>query len=560
MPAANPPLPAAVDVVIVGAGATGMALANLLGEEGIRTIVLERHDGIYPLPRAVHLDDEVYRILHEIGVGEQFSQISHAGLGLRLVDRRHRVLAQFERSPTAKALPQANMFDQPDLERVLLNRLASHPTVTVEYGRDVTSVRGAADSVTVHARDTRSGATHAYTAAFVVGCDGANSTVKTAVGGVDVDLGFDQRWLVVDLCSETPLDGWDGVHQVCDSQRAGTYMRVGPKRHRWEFQLLPHEKAADYQGIAALRPLIDPWARAVPTTDLRLLRSVEYTFRARVADRWRSGRCFLAGDAAHLTPPFIGQGLGAGLRDAANLAWKIAVALRNSNAQVVLDSYESERKPHATAMVKRAVMIGRAMSGGGRAATLMRRIWLPMLSKLPALGTLVLSSTTPPLVAGQLVTADARRWRGTLLPLEVVPGPDGPTLIDRRLGRGLSLIALAGLETAHLAEPWAKSVVRVDARSDDPGERALGRWLEAAGARCALIRPDRVVVGLAANAEKLSMQPVVRKLTEARGEHAVAVPTVIECGQGGSPDPRIHRSRNRCGQRRKNANAVRADG
>ena len=165
---------------------------------------------------------------------------------------------------------------------------------------------------------------HDVHADYVLGCDGANSVVRAQIGAAMRDLRFEQRWLVVDVATDADLDQWDGVHQVCDPVRAGTYMRIGPTRYRWEFRLLPGETADDFRSLEALKPLISPWTSRVDDDELELIRVTEYTFRAQIADRWRRGNIFLLGDAAHLTPPFIGQGMGAGVRDAMNLAWKLA--------------------------------------------------------------------------------------------------------------------------------------------------------------------------------------------------------------------------------------------
>ena len=163
------------------------------------------------------------------------------------------------------------------------------------------------------------------------------------------DLEFEQRWLVIDVASTVELDQWEGVHQLCDPERAATYMRIGDTRYRWEFRLLEGETAADFESIEALQPLIGPWVEGIPCDQLELVRVAEYHFRAQLADRWRDRNVFLLGDAAHLTPPFIGQGLCAGVRDSMNLSWKIAGVLSGDLPESVLDTYEVERKPHARA-------------------------------------------------------------------------------------------------------------------------------------------------------------------------------------------------------------------
>ena len=230
--------------------------------------------------------------------------------------------------------------------------------------------------------DRLTGEHESVLATYVLGCDGANSVVRTAIGSTMEDLEFEQRWLVIDVASTVELDQWEGVHQVCDPERAATYMRIGDSRYRWEFRLLEGETAADFESIEALLPLIGPWVEGIPCDQLELVRVAEYTFRAQLADRWRDRNVFLLGDAAHLTPPFIGQGLCAGVRDSMNLSWKIAGVLSGDLPESVLDTYEVERKPHARAMIRLAKLVGVSMTQGGRAGDLLRRADRPA----PALG------------------------------------------------------------------------------------------------------------------------------------------------------------------------------
>lgn len=509
-----------VSVVVIGAGPTGVTAATLLAQQGVDCLVLDRYADVFPTPRAVHLDDEVHRILARMGVGAQFAAISRPAKGLRLLDADSRVLAEFARSAGAgiHGFPQASMFDQPELERLLRAGLARHPSARLRGNVEVTGIVRQAIAgdgrVTVELTDLATGGSDVVSADYVLGCDGANGVVRGAIGARMADLGFEQRWLVVDVATDTDLGQWDGVHQVCSPRRAATYMRVGVHRHRFEFQLLGDESAADFSSVPALHPLLRPWIGADPSrADLRLVRVAEYTFRARLAQQWRAGPVFLLGDAAHLTPPFIGQGLGAGLRDAANLAWKLAAVLRGDLPESVLDSYQSERRPHVRAMIRRAMAVGWVMTGGGRAGDLLRGTLLPRIHRVPGIDRII-GGSTPPLRRSPVVRRP--RWRrglaGRLCPNAVLAPP---RRFDERFGgRFVMLTDLpVGTNTLRAAEQAGVTVLRVA-----PSDR-LGCWLASGGARAALVRPDATVLAAASTVER-AMAPLLEVRRRSRAAAA----------------------------------------
>jgi 3-(3-hydroxy-phenyl)propionate hydroxylase len=473
-------------VVVVGAGPTGVTAATLLASYGVEVVVLDRWTEVYQQPRAVHLDDEVYRILAQLGLADEFATISRPAEGLRLQDARHRVFAEFHRAATTgrHGYPQANMFDQPELEALLRTHLVSQACLTFRGGVEVHGVRqDDPASIRVDFTDRTTGAREGLSAAYVLGCDGANSVVRSSIGSTMQDLRFEQRWLVVDVNTDRNLGLWEGVHQVCDTHRAATYMRISDRRYRWEFQLRDGEASGDFASLSALRPLLEPWIGDAANADLELVRSAEYTFRAQVADRWRSGRIFLLGDAAHLTPPFIGQGMGTGLRDAANLSWKLAHVIQGLLPESVLDSYEQERRPHAIQMIRLAITIGTAMTRGGRAGDVLRRLIAPRLHLVPGLRERVLDSATPRLRRSPLVVR-GRRWprlSGTLCPN--LPVSDGRRFDDLAAGR-------FAMVTRQPLPQGPGGVVEIQVRAGEP----LHDWLVRGGATAALVRPDGVVM------------------------------------------------------------------
>lgn len=447
---------------------------------------------MYPQPRAVHLDDEVRRIVGRLGIAEQFAGISRPARGLQLRDPEMNVLDEFRRdcAQTTNGYPQANMFDQPEFEALLRSNLKRYPHAVLRGDCEVTdALQVGAERVQVTFVDRVSGKKYRVETRYLLGCDGANSMVRVAIGASMRDMGFEQRWLVVDVTTGAQLNQWDGVHQVCDPHRAGTFMRVGPSRYRWEFRLLPNETADDFSTVAKLYPLIRPWVDGVAPQCLQLVRVAEYTFRAQVADRWRRDNIFLLGDAAHLTPPFVGQGLCAGIRDAMNLGWKLAGVANGWLPQSVLDSYEQERKPHAGYMIRFALAMGLTMTAGGEVGNFLRRLVVPRLHLIPGMQKKIVNSTTPPLRHSALVIKNSRRRQlaGRLCPnSDVGEGKRFDEVVGPRFA-GATSVPLSGQQREELGRRGAV-VVAVEPHTE------LARWLRRGRARAAVVRPDATVM------------------------------------------------------------------
>jgi 3-(3-hydroxy-phenyl)propionate hydroxylase len=427
--------------------------------------------------------------------------------GMRLTDPEHRVLAEITRKATELGYPQANMFDQPELERVLRAALNKYPSVELRCGADaceIEQVPGGPGPVRVRYRAADpvtcagAGPVREVWADYVLGADGANSRTRAAIGVTMEDLGFEQQWLVVDVASPEPLRVYDGVQQVCDPDRAATFMPVVPGRYRWEFRLRTGERPEDMNHAKVLE-LIRPWLSGVDfeidPAKLTFLRQATYTFRGMVADRWRNGRLFLLGDAAHLTPPFIGQGMCAGIRDAANLAWKLALVVRGDADDRLLDTYETERRPYARRVVQIAIALGWLMTGGTSRTAPIRRAALRLATRLPGAENRAVSTLWPAFREGPLVHPRRRdRIVGRQCPQPRVGG----ALLDDLLGKGFAIvyrgpnrIAAYDPQTREFFDRLGTTVVRIDGL---PDRDALARLLDNARADALLLRPDRIVV------------------------------------------------------------------
>ena len=483
----NPP---GYDVAIIGYGPVGAALANLLGAQGISTLVLEREAAAYHLPRAVHFDDEVMRIFQSMGLAEAILPITHVSPGMHFVDADGRLLLEWSRS--AEVGPQgwnvSYRFHQPELEQVLRQGVSRWRSVTLRNRAEVFALDPGPDLVALRFEDLSSGQQGEARARFVVGCDGARSLVRRWIGEAMDDLGFHERWLVVDALLRRPRpDLGDYSVQHCDPRRPATYVRGTGNRRRWEIALHDDDDLAALARPEAAWPLLSRW---ITPEDAALERSAIYTFHSTVARRWRDGRLLIAGDAAHQTPPFLGQGMCAGIRDAANLAWKLARVLRGDAPDTLLDSYGAERAPHAEGYIREAVRLGGLIN-----AKAMEAVVTPDVLRGGAAAKLVpvRPAMGPGLAAGWARDAG-------LLP----PQP--------RLSNGLWLDDHVGLRFAAVMRPAFAArlphelldrlaahgaVLVADAA---PGVTAMLDGLEA---QAVLLRPDRHVLGAARDPDEM---------------------------------------------------------
>jgi 2-polyprenyl-6-methoxyphenol hydroxylase-like FAD-dependent oxidoreductase len=522
------------DVAIVGYGPVGQLLAALLGQRGHSVVAIERYAKVYPMPRAVHFDHEVARILQSVDIRSDMNPIIEPydnDYVWRNADRK--TLLQVDWSGTGPSWwHTSNFFSQPELERELDARARRHPSVDVRRGVTATDLHQDDTGITVLVRPTDAepeAASEPIRARYLVGCDGANSTVRTQLGMPLTDLGFFFDWLILDMIPKEPMTFDPPAWQLCDPKRPTTIVPGGPGRRRWEFMALPGEDINDLNKTETAWEFLQPWGLTPDNSVLE--RHTVYRFQAHWADQWRAGRAFIAGDAAHLMPPFAGQGMCAGLRDVINLAWKLDLVLTGIAGDRLLDTYGPERNPHVRYFIDFSIELGRVICVPGEKEAAERDRQMMAVIDDPSLAP---APPPPPhLGPGLFATDDPAAG---LLSIQSRVSFGGATgLFDDVIGRGWFVLTTGALPAdllAGLTEEGREVLVRLGARvlrvasAKDAGDIDVvdldGRyndWFAELSAETVVVRPDYYVYAatdsahlgdvLAGLAAQLSREPAV---------------------------------------------------
>jgi len=483
--AGNPSAVAAeVDVAIIGCGTTGLTLAHLLAQAGVRVAAIERWHLPASFPRATHIDAETMRVFQTLGLAHM--EPDYIGVGVyRFLDSHRRVVMEFDMNlgMTEQGWNSDYMFHQPDWESVMRGHVHQAETATTFYGWELVGLEDGADGVDVQVREVATGEQRRISARYVVGCDGANSKVRQIMGSGFTDFDATHRSLILDL---EPFVQSPHLPSNLDSFIVGgirnplTYLSIAKGGLRIEELLRPEDDAAEFASLSHIYEVLGQYFKP---HEYRLWRADVYEWKARVYHPWRSGRVLIAGDACHTTPPHIGQGMCSGIRDATNLAWKLALVVHDQAAPDLLDTYETERVANVTPMIETAAMMANQIEG-------MEEVPATMEPPPPE----ARKTMRPPLGPGVLRPNDP--WAGTL---SAQPRLADGTLMDDSIGFAFALVGTEASLASVLPDAealWADLDVRVIAESGG----AVAAWLDELGVAAALIRPDRYLFGTAGDA------------------------------------------------------------
>jgi 3-(3-hydroxy-phenyl)propionate hydroxylase len=509
------------DVVVVGFGPSGAVAAGLLGKLGIGTLCVDRSRTVYDKPRAIAVDHEIMRVFQGLGVVDEIAQhvavfppSEYYGVDGQLIKRIDTVP-----KPYPLGYTPTMVFTQPPVEAALREHASAYDCVEVALGTELVGFEETADGVTVELKDD-TGAARTVTCNYLIGCDGASSTVRTQLGIGYEDLEFDEPWLVVDVrVNEQGIEKLPKVAiQYCEPSRPCTYI-VGPGGHRrWEIMLMPDEDPREMQQDEQVWKLLGRW---LTQADGELWRAASYRFHALVAKQWRHGRVFIAGDAAHQQPPFIGQGMCQGIRDVVNLIWKLNAVMREDAAPSLLDTYQVERSAHVKQLTSRIKDIGRLICERDPVAARERDARL--LREAGGVIKTITRQEIVPKLEGGLLSGHVHAANGTLFPQPRVAHGDAHALFDVVVGEGWRVVTLGGAPATQQVHAAAERLgARLIALAPDGDvhhavvengrpalielDGVLAGWFDRQGCCAAIVRPDHYVYGVAGSASALEAE------------------------------------------------------
>jgi 3-(3-hydroxy-phenyl)propionate hydroxylase len=499
------------DVAVIGYGPTGATAANILGKLGLKVLVIERDKDVYGRARAISTDEEVMRVWQSVGLADRLAQDMLPDRPLMFVDAGCAEFIEMKVKPRGAGHPPQQFLYQPAVDHALRDGVARFPNVEVLLEHECLRVVPKSDEVELMLADLRTDTFKRFRAGYVIAADGGSSPTRGQLGVGYSGRTYAERWVVIDTKVLQEWDAHDRLRFHCNPDRPTVDCPTPLGHHRWEYparvgeddeKLLREEEVWKVLGDQGITP-----------EHVKILRAVIYSHHVRVADRWRVGRIFLVGDAAHAMPPWIGQGMSAGVRDAANLCWKLAAVINGQAPDSLLDSYEAERKPHVTEVTRRACLVGRIITERNKGVAAMRNHTVRLLTRVPGVTTLLQKLLWIPDARYDegFFASGGHRAVGWQIPQPWVTDRAGGTVrLDDLLDRQWTILHTGTPPGG--AHAWTELGVRT-LRISEP---TLNRWLQGKKAAAVVLRPDGFIYAAAESGQLLPPPPA---------GYSLAVPT-----------------------------------
>jgi 3-(3-hydroxy-phenyl)propionate hydroxylase len=492
------------DVAVIGYGPTGATAANLLGRLGLRVLVIERDADVYGRARAISTDEEVMRVWQSVGLADRLQRDMLPNRPLNFVDADGVTFIDLKICSRGTGHPPQQFLYQPAVDRVLREGVDRYPNVEVLLEHECLRVLAKGDEVELMVADLRTDTFRRFRASYVIAAEGGSSPTRAQLGVGYSGRTYSERWVVIDTKVLKEWDAHDRLRFHCNPARPTVDCPTPLGHHRWEYPARTDEDEQELLREEAIWKVLGD--QGITTEHVKILRAVIYSHHVRVADRWRIGRVFLAGDAAHAMPPWIGQGMSAGVRDAANLCWKLAAVINGQAPDSLLDSYQTERKPHVTEVTRRACFVGRIITERKCGMAIARNHLLRNLTRLPgANATLLKMSWIPDARYTEgFLAAGTHRAVGWQIPQPWVADDTGAIVrLDDIVGGRWAILHTGVLPTG--AEAWTAIGVKT-LRISEP---SLGRWLRRKKAAAVVLRPDGFIYAAAESGAPLPAPPAI---------------------------------------------------
>lgn len=476
------------DVLISGAGPAGIMAANLLGKAGMKVAIFDKRDTIFPLPRAAVIDDDIARIFQHAGLENPLKEITSVSKGYQFLNQADEVMFGFVRDhqPSVHGYATSFCIRQPEVEHILRQGVARYDNVELFMGHEVVRVEQNEEEATLTVKQNHSETLQTFKGQYVIAAEGARSTIRKQLNGTLENLNFDHPWLIVDfeVTGDTTLQ--KSNLQYCQPDRPVTFLYLGRNLYRFEIMLKPDEEIAHYESEENVLQLM---SELMNVDGVKIERFVTYTFHALIAEKWQIGRTFLVGDTAHQMPPFLGQGLSSGIRDAANIAWKLIAVIQNGANESLLQTYHEERHPHVYKIMQQAIILGSIIQAPSKELATFRDNIFKYLNSVPNVKEALQNIERSKSPVGKGFHHESLQQPHCLYAPQFSVGENR---LDELINRQFSLVVHPQVNRAELQRKYPTLQV-ISLEVTEP----VLQWFDEYNATIALVRPDAYVYAFA---------------------------------------------------------------